>query len=135
MADTAAMLVAYPGKLDHLDQDAFVIFVEEISNCVQTCIACADACLAEPDSGDLARCIGTCVSTGEIAATTLTVVSRRTSFDAVVVRALLQTCVEACRVCYEECRKHALHHEHCRVCGEACMRCMRACSELLATVH
>jgi uncharacterized protein DUF326 len=134
MTDIGAILNAYPGKLDHVDRDAFILFVEECGNCALACVACADACLAEPDRADLARCVGAALSGGDIAATALTTVSRQSSFDAAVVRAVLQACVEACRACYDECRKHALTHEHCRVCGEACNRCARACRDLLATV-
>jgi hypothetical protein len=135
MGDTAAMLNAYPGKLGHVDQDAFILFVEECGNCVLTCVVCADACLAEPDRADLAGCIGAALTCGEIAATALTTVSRRSSFDPAVVRAVLDACMQACRACYDECRKRALSHEHCRVCGEACTRCARACRELLASVR
>jgi hypothetical protein len=34
-----------------------------------------------------------------------------------MVRAALQACAEACRLCGEKCERHAEHHEHCYVCA------------------
>jgi hypothetical protein len=41
-----------------------------------------------------------------------------------MVRAALQACAEACRLCAGECETHAreMNMEHCRVCAEACRR-------------
>jgi hypothetical protein len=134
MTDIAAMLDAHPAGLGGVDQDALIRCVQECLNCVQTCTACADACLAEPDRAELARCVGAALLCADIADVTSRTVIRRCGRDGAVLRSLLQTCVEACRACYEECRRHALSHEHCRVCGEACGRCAHACRELLVTL-
>ena len=44
MTDVAAMLLAYPGKLEHFDRDELVLGVQECLDCAQTCTAylCAD---------------------------------------------------------------------------------------------
>jgi hypothetical protein len=51
-----------------------------------------------------------------------------------VLRASVEACVEACRVSRDECERHALHHEHCRLCAESCRRCEEACRALLAAL-
>jgi hypothetical protein len=135
MTDIAAMLDAYPAGLNGIDQDALILCVQECHNCAQTCVACADACLREPDRADLTRCVGVALICADIVDVTRRTVIRVSGYDGAIVRSLLQTCVEACRACYEECRRHALNHEHCRICGDACHRCARACRELLATVR
>jgi hypothetical protein len=134
MNDIAAMLLAYPGPTPVVDQDAFVRCVEECQNLVSTCTACADACLAESDRADLVRCAAAALDCADIAGATLRVVSRHAGYDATVVQALLGTCIEACRWCYDQCRKHALEHEHCRICADACHRCGHACRELLTAM-
>lgn len=34
---------------------------------------------------------------------------------------------EICSACAEECKKHAEHHETCKVCMDACLSCAKAC--------
>jgi hypothetical protein len=48
-----------------------------------------------------------------------------------LVGAQLRACAHACRLCAEECEKHAPHMKHCAICAEACRRCETACLELL----
>jgi hypothetical protein len=134
MTDIAAMLNSYPGPLGPVDQDAFVLCVQECLNCAQACTACADACQAESDGAGLGRCASIALDCADIAGVTWRVLSRRTGFDARLAGAVLRACVEACRACYDECRRHALDHEYCRVGGEACHRCAQACRALLASM-
>jgi hypothetical protein len=42
---------------------------------------------------------------------------------------MLHACAAACRLCADECEKHAKMHEHCRICAESCRRCVSACEE------
>ena len=70
----------------------------------------------------------------EICAVTGSVLSRQTGTNDEIVMALLETCRTACRVCAEECKRHAHMHEHCRRCAEACRRCESACAELAASL-
>ena len=103
--------------------------IEECFACAQTCISCANACLGEDMAQQLAPCIrlgldcaDACVATGAIA-------SRRAGSDEQLIRSMLQACNVACRLCAEECERHAGRHEHCRVCAESCRRCEQACEE------
>ena len=63
----------------------------------------------------------------------LGVATRRTGSNEMVIRAMLEACAQACRLCKEECQRHA-RMEHCRVCADACQRCEDACQGALATV-
>jgi hypothetical protein len=85
--------------------------VAELTTCIRTDLDCADLCAA----------------TGRV-------VSRRTGTNADLTRATLTACAAACRVCAEECARHASMHEHCRICGESCRRCEEACQALLAAL-
>jgi hypothetical protein len=67
-------------------------------------------------------CADICNITGRIA-------TRRTGSDEEMIRRMLDACAAACRVCGEECQRHADKHEHCRICAESCRSCMEACIE------
>lgn len=99
----------------------------------QTCTSCADACLAEPDVQDLRQCIRLNLDCADVCNTTGRLATRRTGSDEELIRRMLDVCATICRLCGEECARHA--HEHCRICAEACQRCMQACQEASGTIH
>jgi hypothetical protein len=115
--------------------DALLRCIEECYDCAQTCTACADACLAEPSVSELRQCIRLNLDCADLCLATGAMGSRRTGSNHEVLHATIEACALACRVCGEECDKHAQMHEHCRVCAEACRRCEQACNEALPQVH
>ena len=62
------------------------------------------------------------------------IAARQTETDRDLLRAQLQACATACRICAEECQRHAGKHEHCRLCAESCRLCERACNDLIAAL-
>jgi hypothetical protein len=114
--------------------DALVRAVQEIFDCAQTCTACADACLGEESVAELVTCIRLNLDCADVCEATGRILTRQTAFDPAMARTMLETCIEACRRCGEECARHADHHEHCRICAEACNRCRQACEEALSTI-
>jgi len=117
-----------------LDLEVLIRCIDECSDCAASCTSCADADLAEPDVQDLVRCIRLCVDCSDICTTTGRIATRQTAADAGVLRASVEACATACRVCGDECERHAAHHEHCRLCAESCRRCEEACRALLAAL-
>lgn len=113
------------------DGDALAECIQACYDCAQACTACADACLGEPQVQNLIRCIRLNLDCADVCVTTGAVLSRQTEPDWSLLRAQLQACAEACRVCGDECESHAQHHEHCRVCAESCRRCEEACNQML----
>ena len=113
------MLKTHPRRL-LLDEQSVRPFLEMVTECAQTCTACADACLGEQDVQSLVRCIRLNLDCADICTATARLFSRQTESDPVVLRAQLEACQAACRACAEECERHASHHEHCLVCGESC---------------
>jgi hypothetical protein len=104
--------------------------------CAQTCTSCADACLGEEGVQELIGCIRLNLDCADVCDATGRVLSRQTAFEPRLARSVLETCVQACRVCAEECERHAreMKMEHCRVCAEACRRCEEACEDLLSSL-
>jgi hypothetical protein len=109
--------------------DALIRCIEECYDCAQACTACADACLGEKDVAKLTQCIRLNLDCADVCVVTGAVASRRTGANEEVIAQLLTACETACRLCGEECERHAGMHAHCRVCAEACRRCERACAE------
>jgi hypothetical protein len=116
------------------DLDALARCIESCGDCAAVCTSCADADLGESGVQDLIRCIRACLDCADVCAATGRIVARQTATDVGVVRAVLESCLVACRACRAECERHAAHHEHCRVCAEVCSRCEQACEELLASI-
>lgn len=79
----------------------------------------------------LNRCIRLDLDCADICDATGRIVSRQTATEPQLVRAVLEACATACKLCGDECDQHGQHGmEHCRVCAEACRRCEQACNEL-----
>jgi hypothetical protein len=127
MHHVTAMLETHPQATAN---EALARCVQECFVCALTCTSCADACLAEERVQELTRCIRLNLDCADVCDATGRVLTRQTSTEAGLVRSLLEACAQACRVCAEECERHAQHHEHCRVCAEACRRCEQACEDL-----
>lgn len=109
--------------------DALIRCIEQCYACAQTCTACADACLAEDMVQSLRQCIRLNLDCADICGVTGRIATRRTGSDEEMIRRMLDACAAACRLCGEECERHASKHEHCRVCADACRQCREACEE------
>lgn len=114
--------------------DELIRCIEECYDCAQTCVSCADACLAEPGVAELRQCIRLNLDCADVCAATATIGNRRTGSNEEVIRRMLEACIAACRVCGEECQRHADMHEHCRICAETCHRCAEACQDALRSM-
>jgi hypothetical protein len=110
--------------------EALARCIEQCFACALSCTSCADACLAEEQVQELARCIRLNLDCADVCDATGRVLTRQTSTEPRLARSMLDACVQACRICAEGCERHAPHHEHCRVCAEACRRCEQASEEL-----
>lgn len=128
------MLSTHPTP-SSLDEDVLTECIEACFQCAQACTACADACLNEDGDMDLRYCIRTDLDCADICETTGKILSRQTEPSWDLIKAQVGACLRACQECGEECRRHAEHHEHCKVCGEACRRCEQACDQLLNEIE
>ena len=135
MSYAHAMLAASPSRVPEVDLDVLARCVTACFDCAQACTTCADACLGERDPERLehmARCIRLDLHCADICLTTGRLLSRQEAPE--LARAIVETCALACRLCGEECERHAPHMDHCRVCAEACRACEAACRDVLAAL-
>jgi hypothetical protein len=114
--------------------DALIRCVEECYSCAQACTSCADACAGEQTVQQLTQCIRLNLDCADVCKATGAVGTRRTGSNEEVIRQMLRACETACRLCGEECERHASQHEHCRICAEVCRGCERACAEALRSM-
>jgi len=125
------MLASSPAPIPGVDTALLADAALAAFDCAQTCTACANACLGEPQLQDLVRCIRLNLHCADLCDTTGRLISRQENPD--LARAILQACALACRLCAEECERHT-DMEHCRICAAACRRCQEACEQLLASL-
>lgn len=115
--------------------DALQRCIEACYSCAQTCTACADACLAETEVSNLRRCIRLNLDCADLCATTGRCVTRGTAPNEPLIAEILNLAALICRMCADECERHAGHHEHCRVCAASCRACAEACSEAIRSMR
>ena len=112
-----------------MSRDALIQCIEVCMLCEQTCAACADACLGEPELDPLRRCIRANLDCADVCASTARMLSRHFAPEPSLIARQLALCAAACALCAEECGRH--HHEHCQVCAEMCARTEDECRQAL----
>jgi hypothetical protein len=130
---TKQMIASHPSVAGHVN-DALLVAIDACYACAQTCTSCADACLAEDMVAQLRQCIRLNLDCADICAGTASVSNRRTGTNEEPIRKMLDACAVACRLCAEECERHASKHEHCRICAASCRECERACQQALRSM-
>jgi hypothetical protein len=133
MSYAQQMLASSPAPIPGVDIALLADTAQAAFDCTQACTACANACLGEPRVQELVRCIRLNTHCADLCDTTGRLISRQESPE--LSRSILQACQLACRLCAEECEKHAaMGMEHCRICAQACRACEQACQKLLVAL-
>lgn len=127
------MIATHP-QVRGATNEALIRCIEACYECAQVCTSCADACLGEDTLKQLTQCIRLNLDCADVCAATGAVASRRTGTNELIIKRMIETCAEACRLCGDECEQHAEMHEHCRICAESCRRCEEACREAAGTI-
>jgi hypothetical protein len=128
------MISAHPDVKGSISEP-LINCIEACFDCAQTCTSCADACVAEDRVAHLRQCIRLNLDCADVCNATGLLASRRAGSNQEVLHAMIETCTLTCRVCAEECEKHAGQHEHCRVCANECRSCEQACAAALRMIH
>lgn len=129
------MLRSHPRTDDQRFVAEYAEALGALATCANTCTACADACLGEPEHFEkLRRCLRTDLDCADVCAATVRVLTRQTETPNELVHAQLHACIIACQLCADECESHAGMHDHCRICAEACRHCQERCNFLLGEI-
>ena len=129
---TQEIIGTHPDVKGQINQ-ALIRAIEECYDCGQSCISCADACIGEQEVTRLRQCIRLNLDCADICFAAGAIATRRTGSNEEIIRSTLENCMLACRLCADECQKHAQSHEHCRICAEACRSCEQACQQAVQT--
>lgn len=105
--------------------------IDECLACTAACTVCADSCLGEETTRELAECVRTTLDCADICDLAARLLARQTGTRPTWWATILAACAESCRRCAEQCEQHAEDHAHCRICAEACRRCEQACADLI----
>lgn len=105
--------------------------VKHAMYCAAICNSCADACSAEAMA--MAECIRVCSDCSDICTATYRVATRRTAGNVAVLKAMLETCIEACVACEGECARH--DNPHCQRCAQMCQECADDCRRALEVMN
>lgn len=97
--------------------------LETLSNCINHCNHCADACLEEENVKMMVECI----RTDRVCASVCAALADVLATNYKDVDGLVQYCAQICETCAQECGKHEA--QHCKDCAEACRKCAKACRE------
>ena len=97
--------------------------------CITACETCATKCLNEDNVKMMADCIKTDLDCAAICQLTSVYLARKSRFT----KQTLRLCIEICKACEAECRKH--EHEHCQHCAEICHECHIACEDYLGNLN
>ncbi len=98
--------------------------IEACQACAAACDACAEACLGEQDVMMMVACIRLDRDCAKICYAAVSFMASNSSHAA-----------DVCKLCAQECEKHAAHMDHCRQCAEAWRRCAEACHKMAQGAH
>jgi Cys-rich four helix bundle protein (predicted Tat secretion target) len=95
----------------------------------KTCLAHCNVLMAEGDTA-MAACQ---MSVLNMLAVTQAVsdISHYNSAEKSGFTNLLKACIDMCKKCESECKKHADKHAECKACMEACQKCIKSCEAYL----
>lgn len=100
--------------------------LNSLSNCINHCNHCADACLDEENVKMMVPCIRKDRICASVCATLADVLTVKNAD----VKDLLNYCIKVCTQCADECEQH--EHQHCKDCAKACRECAEACRQYAA---
>jgi hypothetical protein len=130
---TQQMIATHP-HVRGSTNDGLVRAIDVTADCGLICTSCADACLGEAMVAELTQCIRLNLDCADVCAATASIATRRTGSNESLIKSMLEVCADACRVCGEECERHAEMHQHCRICADTCRQCEQACREAAASI-
>lgn len=97
--------------------------------CIEKGQECLSHCLAQFQTGDtsLAKCASDVVEMLSLSKA----LSQLASMNSKHLAKLAAVCLDACKACEAECRKHGAKHASCQSMADACTACGKACQSLI----
>ena len=100
--------------------------------CMDACAACEQACTV--CATQMMSCAPACMNCADMCNTMMRSMLRMQGMNRAAMMAMLDACIEMCRMCMDECMAHADASDVCRMCAQACQACMDACMAMKASM-
>ena len=136
IAGVAALAVGSAAKVasaapqqghEHHGKGGSESLAEAAHGCVDTGEACMDHCLTEFRNGNAE--LGNCATAVQAMLAACRGLSTLASQESQHLTRYALACIDICRSCEDECRKHADEHPPCRECADACAACIDECEK------
>jgi Cys-rich four helix bundle protein (predicted Tat secretion target) len=89
---------------------------------------CINHCISELAKGEksMAACLKTATETKSVCDSFISLAALESNFT----KKIAILCIEVCKACEAECKKHAAHHQVCKDCMECCKSCIKELSSI-----
>ena len=102
--------------------------VEAALHCVNKGEVCLNHCVSQMGTGDTR--LKDCLATVAVMLPMCTALARVAAMDAKRLKDIAAVCIDICKDCETECRKHEQHHVECKACAESCEACIAECKKI-----
>ena len=116
------------GKIHQLDKARYHV-VTSSNQCIFDAEICNIHCLSLLKDGD--DSLAECQSTVDAVITACTAVTQLAYQNSSHLKSMMKVCIDICKDCEEECRKHEHHHAECKKCADSCADCIASYKKFL----
>lgn len=92
-------------------------------HCILAAEDCLSHCIELMGNGD--KSMGICAATTRDVIASCNAFLSMASQESSFTKKMAALCIEVCEACAKECKKHAEHHEVCKVCMKSCNDCAK----------
>lgn len=105
--------------------------IETTEDCIEKGRACLNHCTRELAKGNtmMAKCNST-IQDMLAACEALNTLAHSNTLNKAAFKKFAASCSEICKICHDECKKHAKMHDECEECMESCKDCIEACKDI-----
>lgn len=103
--------------------------IDSALDCVKTGQLCLDHCMELFKQGDTS--VADCADSVNELLAMCTALSQMAAYQSSHLRSFAKVCIEVCRDCEDECRKHE-EHAQCKDCAESCANCIKELENVIA---
>lgn len=103
--------------------------IDSALDCVKTGQLCLDHCMELFKQGDTS--VADCADSVNELLAMCTALSQMVAYQSRHLKAFATVCVEVCKDCEKECRKHE-EHAQCKDCAESCASCIKELEKIIA---
>jgi len=121
---------AHNDRHHHHSGGKYSSLIDKASHCVKQGIVCEAHCIDLLRAGNIS--IVDCLDVVRDAVSMCETLMQLASSDSSHLKAFGKVCLEVCKDCAKQCRRHKDMHAACKECMESCIECIRELEKLVA---